>query len=167
MLAPTRTMGADSRYVKAPVNFIARDREQYLNNPGVPHLEMREKLAEIAPSVFDFSEVVIAVEKVLGAHRRLTHLQSLDPDIRSKLLLLANELKMSAVYAIMAAKELKIGRKLTATELAALAVVLDIDVPSMDTRVLVDKWLKIRKECLSTEELLRSLPRFKLGHQLP
>lgn len=127
---------------------------------GVPHPELRQGLADLAPSLGTFADALDHLQRLYDLGTQLAAFYAAHPDRTGLLGQLSNDKKLMAVYATRAASTLGITERLTTTELAALGIVIGIEEPNSDRAQLSDNWRKVRASVAEIEGTLKMLPSF-------
>jgi hypothetical protein len=130
------------------------------STPNVPHPELRQALAAVAPSFGVFADVLDHLQRLHDVGAQLRAFYAAHPERRDLLRQLTNDKKLMTLYVQRAVPTLGIARRLSTSELAALAIVVGVEEPSADTGKLADNWRKVRKSVGEVESALAKLPTF-------
>jgi len=129
--------------------------------PSVPHPELRQALAAVAPSFGVFADALDHLQRLHDVGAQLRAFYAAHPEHRDLLRQLTNHKKLMTVYVQRAAPTLGITRQFSTTELAALAIIIGIEEPGPETSKFTDNWRKVRKTAGDAEAALALLPTFR------
>jgi hypothetical protein len=150
------------RSLKVKIGFVP-SLHGLFTGTDLPLPDVRKPLATLAPAFEAFADALGCFQALYGLSNQLRSFYQDHPEAEGLLKQLTNAKHLMTAYMQRAAIGLGIKGRLSTTQLAAMAIVIDIEDSGAPTAVYKARWLKVRDASRNIEGLLLQLPAVEVG----